>query len=477
MRPRTWRKHHKWFGLTACFFLLMLSLSGIVLNHRSLFSGVDISRSALPPWYRYDNWNGGLMRGTIAYGGEVLIYGANGIWRTDSIGSKVTDFNSGILQGADNRNVRNMVRTNRGDLFALTLFRLYIYNKGIWDEVPIDSHAGERLSDMTLLGDTLVVMSRSLIYTSSHPYTTFQKHQLPIPEHHEPKVTLFKTIWQLHSGELFGSAGKLIVDTIALVIIFLAMTGFLYWLLPKTTKTMRDIKRFTFEWHDKTGRWTIAITLLICITGWSLRPPLMVPLVLTKTKPLPGTTLSSQNPWNDKLRMIAYDEEFGDWVISTSEGFYSAKTLDSKPAKLMGTPPVSVMGINVLRKDNRGNWLVGSFSGMYVWDRSESTTLDYFTYEEPLGGRAVAVSTEAISGYSTDFATGGTVVEYGRGTTAISQPDSLSTLPMSLWNVALEVHTGRIYIGSSATMLFIFIIGIIAIWSLWSGWKVRKKTR
>ena len=54
-------------------------------------------------------------------------------------------------------------------------------------------------------------------------------------------------------------------------------------------------------------------------TGWALRPPLMILLATNSTKPLPGTTLDNDNPWNDKLRMIRYDEQAHDWLISTSE--------------------------------------------------------------------------------------------------------------------------------------------------------------
>ena len=64
------------------------------------------------------------------------------------------------------------------------------------------------------------------------------------------------------------------------------------------------------------------------------------------------------------------------------------------------------------------------------------------------------------------------VAEYYDGTTFAPQPATMNQLPMSLWNVALEVHSGRIFIGSIATYVFIFFMGLIAIWCLWSGWLV-----
>jgi hypothetical protein len=62
----TWRKQHKWLGIGMSFFMLMFCLSGILLNHRSLIKDVDVSRKYLPSRYEFKNWNGGLLRGTLA---------------------------------------------------------------------------------------------------------------------------------------------------------------------------------------------------------------------------------------------------------------------------------------------------------------------------------------------------------------------------------------------------------------------------
>ena len=100
--------------------------------------------------------------------------------------------------------------------------------------------------------------------------------------------------------------------------------------------------------------------------------------------------------------------------------------------------------------------------------------MDYVTYEMASAGTGSPFGQISVSGFSDDFNVGACVVEYDRGTNLIPQPAELSTLPMSLWNVALEVHTGRIYIGSLATLFFVFLAGMIAIWCLWSGWKLRR---
>ena len=96
------------------FFMLMFCLSGILLNHRSLIKDVDVSRKYLPSRYEFKNWNGGLLRGTLALDDAILLYGNGGIWQTDSTASTFKDFNKGMPTGADCRQIRNVIRTDDG---------------------------------------------------------------------------------------------------------------------------------------------------------------------------------------------------------------------------------------------------------------------------------------------------------------------------------------------------------------------------
>lgn len=80
MKPKTWHKHHKWLGLLLGPFVILFCISGIVLNHRRQWASTDISRAWLPTDYRYDNYNNGLVRGTIDLpDSSTLIYGNAGI--------------------------------------------------------------------------------------------------------------------------------------------------------------------------------------------------------------------------------------------------------------------------------------------------------------------------------------------------------------------------------------------------------------
>ena len=67
----------------------------------------------------------GLLRGSIKDKDKVFIYGNSGIWMTDSTGLYVSDFNAGLPEGADFRNIKAMTQTPGGSLFAAGQFGLY----------------------------------------------------------------------------------------------------------------------------------------------------------------------------------------------------------------------------------------------------------------------------------------------------------------------------------------------------------------
>lgn len=480
MKKSTWRKHHKWLGLICAFFLIMFALSGLVLNHPRLFASVNVSRSLLPASYRYTQWNRGLLKGTLKWRGKVLIYGNNGIWMTDSMGVGLKDFNRGLPTGADYRQIKRLCLTPQQQLFALGQYGLYrLQADGNWHEVALQNDANERLVDMSLQGDSLVIASRSMLFCAAPPYKQFHPMTLLPPQGYDGRVSLFRLVWLLHSGELFGIVGVLVVDAIAFVLIFLSLTGVVYFFLPRMRRNKHPkAMRWLLQWHNHVGRLSIVCTLLLSFTGWLLRPPALIAIASSRMAPLPFSTMDSENAWHDKLRSLQYDATQGDWLLYSSEGFYALKTLKSTPKPEPVQPPVSVMGINVEEKDAQGRWLIGSFSGMYRWDRAQGYATDYFDGGpmQPVSGPPIGAN--AVAGYSNDFKVGALVADYNVGTARLPMPQWMQTLPMSLRNVALEVHTGRIYTFLSLLQVFyIFLIGLSVMWCLWSGWKLRKLSK
>lgn len=483
MTTAFWRKQHKWSGICFSMFLIATCVSGILLNHRQLIDNIEIPRYLLPPFYKYENWNMGLMRGSLAAGDSVLIYGNAGIWLSDRNAKTFQSLNKGLPESAAAREVRNLVRLPSGKIMALTTKALYIFKNGEWKAVVLHFPDNERMSDMTMRDDTLLIAGRSHIYRTTEPFNNLEKITLqPSNGKNIERRSAFKYVWDFHSGEIFGLTGRLIVDSIALILIFLSVTGLFLLLLPKYLRRKQNahIRHYgkclknTFTLHNSMGKWSIAFTILICLSGWMLRPPFLIGLALWKPDSI---TSGTKNPWEDKLRMIRYDSNHKEWLISTSEGFFSMKDLNGIPKPEWNSPPVSVMGLNVFQKNKDGHWICGSFSGQYIWDRNSGQIKDYFSGEKKTEKTGAPFGMKAVAGYSQDFKPGEITVLYDKGTAKLKQPSEHSYLPIPLWNVALETHTGRIFFGNSATYFYIFILGGASLWCLISGYKISRRLK
>jgi hypothetical protein len=494
------KKWHKWLGLSFAFFMFMFALSGVFLNHRRAISSFDLPRSALGSAYNYDNWNKGAVKGSLLISADsILLYGGNGVWLTDSLHTGFTRFVKGIKSGADNQIINNMVKTPSDKIFAVSTFDLYKLNpaSGEWSNLCRLIDDKERFSDIAVQGDTLVLMTRSHLYTSQAPYTGFTRIELPAPENYKKEASWFRTLWTLHSGELFGMPGRIMVDIAGVLTIILCITGVILTLCPKLIKRKKrkgerakdslSLFKGSLKWHNKTGAWFFILFLMVVISGMFLRPPLLISIIRGKSKPIPGTLLDSDNPWHDKLRCLRYDAFEKEWIFYTSEGFYRTGSFDSEPRKLKKAPPVSVMGINVLHQQDSTNWIVGSFSGLYKWNKQTGESVDLHTgkpYQPKRGG--MPVFTNAVSGYCDDFAGKSIVFEYGHGAKVWEEGKQFPPMPttfrqarMSLWHLALEVHVGRIYtfLPDIIADLFVFIAGILSLIILITGYIIYRRRR
>ena len=497
---RFWKKYHKWVGLFFTFFILMFCFSGIILNHRYFFSGYDMSRSWMPNGYQYENWNNGVVRGTIKLSNnKVLCYGNAGIWLTDSCFSIFSPLNEGLKEGIDNRKISNITELSDGSVWCAGLYDVYrLSNKGLWEKQTV-VHKTERIADIYGREDTLVVMTRSYILKSYPPYERFTRHELKAPTDYKKEVSMFRTIWLLHSGELFGLPGQLVVDCVAIVIIILCITGLIYTFLPKLIRSRSRKKlpvkkqtkflKYSVKWHNKLGAWLIGLTVLLTVTGMCLRPPLMIPFAITSINPVPGSTMDSDNAWHDKLRSIRWDENLHTWLMSTSAGFYRVDNFTQVPVSIKKAPPISPMGINAFYQDKNNNWLIGSFSGMFRWAITTGKVTDYFT-GEPQKRRTFGppISNIAVAGFSADLAKDTEVVfDYNKGTLTKAEgivhisdmPEEIKDQPISLWNFALELHVGRCYspfLGPISD-LFVFLAGLLLTFTLISGYIIHKKKK
>lgn len=253
----TWKKYHRWFGLVLSVFMLVFCVSGIILNHRQLFADCAVSRSLLPPAYHIRNFNNGIIKGSTPSPLGILAYGYAGVWLTDSNMQNWEDFNQGLPEQVDERNIRHLVCTKDGRIWCAALRDVYYFEAdkakrndvhgkntlgGRWIKFPLPGNH-ERMADITLTPDSMnvIALTRSAIYEitthkksdsftkiqSAHSENSFYTKRSIIaqPDGFIPTESLFKTVWALHSGAFFGLTGRLVVDAIAVVLIILSLTG------------------------------------------------------------------------------------------------------------------------------------------------------------------------------------------------------------------------------------------------------------
>jgi hypothetical protein len=480
------KKYHKWPALIISFFLILIVISGMVMNHRNFFSKFDLKRKYLPGAYQLKGWNLASVRSAVKLNdGNRLIFGNIGIWETDSLYSQFTDFNSGFPKGMDMRKVRVVKQTQNGNLLAGTYFGLYRYSLSgkCWTKINLPS-GKERIQDIVCLSDKIIVMTRSelLSFNDNSDPENPEIIRLKAPEGYDKKVTLFRFIWITHSGEIAGITGKLFLDFLGLLILFLISTGLIYFFVPKIVrkfktraKQLSDFRRVNLRYHNKSGAWFLIFLIAVPLTGMFLRPPFLITIANSKIPVLPLNSLGKINPWEDKLRSIVWSAELNKFILSTSDGFFvSDSAFAYAPQRFENEPPVSVMGINVFEYCGNGSYYIGSFDGLFRWNIISGEVIDL------LHPGKLVTSSRSDGGRPSENLISGMIVEkdqtvlfdYDKGALSMegaifpAMPEAIiSASPMALWNVAQEIHTGRIY-QSVIGPFYILIVPMVGLLSI-----------
>ena len=475
---KSFKKYHKWPALVFTLFFIFFALSGILLNHRTLINGVDISRSWLPKSYKLQNWNLASVKGSIEVGEDsVIFYGGAGIWLTDKKISKWEPFMNGFPLGSDRRKIFDLCKTPNSDFFAATRFGLYRYChlKKVWYKQNYFDN-DEFIEGLEVVGGNLYVLSRNYLYCGriDDNEVRFQKVELIPPVGSKPKITIFRLFWIIHSGEILGIPGRLLVDIGGLLMLFLSITGLIYFLFPKIIKRIKEKRklsrmkrttRFSYHYHLKIGIISAILLIVVSFTGIFLRPPFLLLVVNGEVMQRSNAENLNEIFWHDKLRDICYDKSRNTFLLATSDGiYYSKNNFNTAIEQFQEQPPVSIMGINVLEILENGDYLVGSFSGAYRWNPASGLIADYFTGQpvQVSPGLSSPFGNIAIAGYS-KISGNEYFFDYDKGifsqtSPKFAMPEMVTkSFQFPLWNLAQEIHTCRIY----SPLISIFYILIV----------------
>lgn len=493
------KKYHKWISIICTLFILLFAFSGIVMNHRESFGSVDVNRQYLPESYQYANWNLAAIKGGLKVDSmQVAIFGNIGVWLTDTNLAGFKDLNQGFPQGIDNRKISSLAMNPQGDLFAGTLFGLYRKTKNAATWEPLKLPANEkRVVKVLQLDSKLLVMTRSALFQSNDQGLSFQQISLPPIQGKSATTSLFRLTWIIHSGELLGLPGKLVVDMVGIVFILLSLTGLVFFISPTVIKRLGASAKkkwtrffaFSLRWHNRMGTWLFVFLLITTVTGMFLRPPLLISIAGIQLK---ATESKPNLVWDDKLRDIIYDAALEHYIIATADGlFYVDNQFKSELKPFALQPPISVMGITVFEKVANGHYLIGSFSGLFDWFPERGLVIDRMTglpADESLAN-GPPIGNVSVSGYYEKSKGSFIVFDYGKGALQsykgliAPMPNHIkSQSPMSLWNLCLEIHTARIWepLIGGFYILIVPLSGVFILFILVSGlwlWILKRKRK
>jgi len=441
----------------------------------------------MPKDYSYKNWNNASVRSATEISADsVLLYGNIGIWLSDSNLTHFSDFSTGFPKGIDSKKICKIFKDSKNRIFAGSLFGLYQLDKNIWRKIQLPEVHNPRIVDIIEKANELWFLTRSEIIKTQN-LKDFEVLELPAPEGYNNKIGLFKTLWLIHSGEIYGTVGKILVDLVGLIFIFLTLTGLFYFFNKKRLKkgkvrkpqALKTRNRFYLKWHNKIGWTTFVFLVITTATGMFLRPPLLIPIAEAKVGKIPYTLLDMPNAWYDQLRRIYFDEESNRIFVGTIEGiYYSDNNFETELKAFPKQAPVSVMGINVFEKVNRTEYLIGGFNGLFLWNIETGFVLDYIKkipYQKPTRGGS-PIGDYLIAGYFVNHNNKELIFDYNSGLLDSSLLPEMSEKiilksPISLWNIAVEYHTGRIYqiFFGIFYILVVPIVGLMSLFILISG--------
>jgi len=488
-------KVHKYAGILLLFYILYMSVSGILLNHPGLIEGFSAPSFFTPSSYEIKNWNRGAFRGIVNSlddSNELWVYGYSGIWHSSDSGKTFTAFmKGGFPKYPYGRKVKDLTILKRdGDVFLLsaTYSGLYLceIKTGLWYDVSPNKR-GKFVKVYEDKGK-LFAISDSAFYVAG-PEWNLKKHPVFVNidvkrDLGQSKRSLIHFFLHLHDGSIWGTSGKLIFDFIALIIIFLSVSAVYIWFFPKRWKRLKKKKvyphkiekrymRFFYKYHIKLGIWSILFSIIIGFTGLFLTPPFIFTLIGKSFKESEYPNVGSV-PWQNKIKAGYFDRKTSRLLLSCSDGIWEGDyKLDGEFKKSKMNIPISGMGATVFTRVRNGDLVVGSFSGLYGVNHNTDQVYNYMNQNSTSDMKLGRRSRMMVSGFYESADNIFMVASYRRGLIkknldGFQMPSKIKNSKISLWNWLFALHNGRIwksvfgkayvYITPVGALLFIFIL-------------------
>lgn len=494
---------HKYLGLVLCLYFLAMGASGLLLNNPGWIRSMSVSWNLTPANYEYQNWNRMLVRqGFIDSDDTWFVAGKAGVLRGED--GAFTALEQGFPRALYERDTSALLPLD-GGLLAATRGGLYAFDRSqqSWRQLELPG-AGRspHVVDVVRAGQQIVAFTARQVFVAEADELSFRPVELTVAdENFRGRVPLFRILHDIHNGTIIGLPGKLLVDVVGLALVFLSISCLVIWYVPRRNRWFARWRRnpgvfFRFNWryHLKVGVYAVAFLAVLAISGALLRPPLLIaiaPYSMEREHPLLSFSERSHG-LGGKIQRALYSTWDNSILLATESGFWRGPADFSAPFR-PASVPISIhgMGATVLEEMEPGLFLVGSFSGLFVW---EELSQRVWRLPRPgLRGGNPFMSNDLVSGvilqegyprFRLDYHDGMLPLSAQRADIPPAMPREIArNTPLSLWHYLFEFHNGRIFekwLGTSY-MLVVPIGGvlllIIGLSGLYDWWYRRRKAK
>ena len=452
--------YHKYFGLILIFFLIEMSVSGIILNHKEVFYKYDMPSFLTPSNYDIKNFSRSAIIDFIKKDDYYYIAGKKGVYRAKD--EEELNFKP-LFDGLSPYTLKRKsydLQEIKNYIFLATEDGLYYLKSGeeTWKKI---FDVNEVIKKTIKKDDNhLFVFSESNIYILDVRSLKIKK----ITPQREGRrfVTAVEVFFHMHDGRIWGLPGRILFDFMGLVIIFLSVSAFYMWYIPKkinkrkgNLKNNRKFYRFFHKYHKKIGVYTFIFVIIISFTAIFMRPPFIA--AITDVIWPRWTYLSKipENPWEKRIENGLYDKARNKLIIQTSEYLWEWNIRDDdfseKAVKSKQKWPLFIMGATYLETDEDNNYIMGSFSGFFKFYPEENKyvnlvkTADKYNRIKPDKEAMVAGAFKYKGKYYIATHLQGLKDLNGNKAVLFKQPKIMNDIKMPLWNWNFELHNGRIF--------------------------------
>ncbi|MCD6293156.1 MAG: PepSY domain-containing protein [Deltaproteobacteria bacterium] len=467
MRKTICQRLHKIIGLLILVFCLWMALSGILLNHPQLLKKYSLSNRIMPANYQYRNWNRMSWRDAVfssQHDNILYVGGKEGVWQSLNQGKNFTPLITGFPDAAYERDTLSLLLAtdnNRETLYAGTKSGLFYRLRKSWHKIDHPVLQEQPVVDLIQIDNRILAFTPSAVFqadSNSNP-PKFTTLILPRNPQEAPTVPLFRWLLKIHDGSILGLPGRLLVDFLGLALIFVTLSGLLIWYVTwrkrrrKKTIFSGKIFSFNYRWHLKLGIINALLFAIIALSGALVRPPLLIAIVRLTIPASFMPDSNPDNPWANQIQRAAYLKNRRELIIATKQGLFRGKLGSATPfRKIPDIVPIHGMGAMVFEALDDHSLLIGSFSGLYLWDTYQHIIMQLksrSTRNNPDWGKPLMVTGVAVRQGQALL-----VADYNEGLKPLRRrlqlhlpmPDEIRTQSrISLWNALFELHNGRIF--------------------------------